>query len=466
MQNNTLIRLLNSLDKKELKKFYKFLRSPFFNKRKDVIHLFDYYKEGSFLIDDSINKTDLFKKIYLNEVYDDAKMRHLLSYLTKLLKEFYAHSSFQDSSFTKQFFISEKLKQKGLNKDFEKEWTKNFQSSQKQIYQNTDFHYHQHLLQFQKSEFLIQQKRKGDISMQKSVDQLNIFYTSSILKQYCSILTHQKSIDQKQQYQQLDEVLETVKTSELKETPAVAVYYYSLLTLKEPHLEKNYDLLKDIILTNLKYFTNFELRDIYLIAINYCIKKLNSGQQKYIREAFEWYRSGLDKSLLSENGILSLFTYKNILNLGLNLKEFDWVENYLSEYKQHLNPKERENHFTYCQAVFYFNKPDYDRVLELIQVVNFENKLHQLDARRMLLRIYYERNEINALESLLDSFQTYIRRHKNIGYQEKNYLNLIRFIRKFLKQNISNKSIRKKLIEDIENTKALAERQWLIQLLS
>lgn len=463
---STLIRLLNGLNQKETKEFLKFLNSPYFNHRKDVIALFEYYLKGKSFLTSNLDKPALFNHVYPNEVYDDAKTRHLLSYLTSLVKQYYAVSSFRENNFQQQFNLTKKLKRKGLNKDFEKEWSKAQQINIKLGFQNTQYHLQQYLLHLQKSEFLSQQKRKGDSDMQTSINELNNFYIASILKQNCSILNYQKMSSETYNAPLLDEILEKVDNHKLKNVPAIAVYYYCLLTLKEPQNKEHYNQLKKIIRQYRSYFKKSEIKNIYLIAINYCIKKLNGGQRAYIREAFEWYREGLKNEVLLENGILSLFTYKNILNLGLELKEFDWIEKYLVVYKAYLNEIDRENHFTYCQAVFYFNKPDYNSVLSLLQKVNFENKLHQLDARRMLLRIYYEQNEINALESLLDSFQIYINRQKDIGYHKDHYLNLIRFVRKFLNYNLRNKSICKKLALEIEKTNALAERKWLLRLLA
>lgn len=163
--------------------------------------------------------------------------------------------------------------------------------------------------------------------------------------------------------------------------------------------------------------------------------------------------------------ILSPFTYKNILKLGVRLKEFEWIDQFLDNYRPYLESKDRKNHYTYCRAVFYFNKSEYSQVLALLQKVTFKDKLYELDVRRMLLIIYYEQSEISALESLLDSFQVYISRQTGLGYHKENYLNLIRFVRKFLKSNMRNKAIKEKLKSEKGNISALAERQWLLNLL-
>jgi len=81
----------------------------------------------------------------------------------------------------------------------------------------------------------------------------------------------------------------------------------------------------------------------------------------------------------------------------------------------------------------------------------------------MLLRMYFETGETDALESLLDSFETYIRRQKDLGYHGENYLNLIRLTRKLLQTPPGEKDARKKLTAEIASSKALAEREWLLE---
>lgn len=53
------------------------------------------------------------------------------------------------------------------------------------------------------------------------------------------------------------------------------------------------------------------------------------------------------------------------------------------------------------------------------------------------------------------SFQTYTHRNKNIGYHGENYLRLIFFVKKILKNNIADKQFLQQLIEYIHETKLL-----------
>ncbi len=465
MKENTLIILLNGLSTSETKEFKKFLDSPFFNSRADVCQLFSHYMNAESFLIPELNKEKLFENIYPAEPYNDAKLRHLLSYLVKLVKTYYAQVTYRSQPIQQQLDLQSKLKEKGLMRAFEKEWIKTERQINHQSIRNGSYYQKMYELDLQKTEHLFKQKRQGELGTQKIVDHILIYFVTGVLQRSCSILTHQKMSSTVEAFPLLDHVMKMVHAFSLEKNPAVAVYYYSILIMKEPEQEEYYNRLKQKLNEHWQVFPISELKSIYLIAINHCIQKINSGKASYVREAFDFYRRGLEKEVFLDDNILSPFTYKNILKLGVRLKEFDWIDQFLDDYRPYLDPKDRKNHYTYCRAVFYFNKSDYTEVRALLQKVTFKDKLYELDVRRMLLIIYYEQNEITALESLLNSFQVYIRRQTGLGYHKENYLNLIRFVRKFLKSNMGNKKTKQKLKSEIENTLALAERQWLLSLL-
>ena len=101
--------------------------------------------------------------------------------------------------------------------------------------------------------------------------------------------------------------------------------------------------------------------------------------------------------------------------------------------------------------------------MKLLQKADFDDILHNLDARRMLLRIYYDLDEMDALLSHIDSFKIFLKRQKNIGYHGVNYLNLINYTSKIIKTNGNKKSL-EKIKTDIMNEKNVAEKEWLLEI--
>ena len=245
----------------------------------------------------------------------------------------------------------------------------------------------------------------------------------------------------------------------------MAIYHQAYKALSEPEQEQAFEELLILIEDHWQKFPPDEAMDIYLLAINYCIRQLNRGHRIYIRKAFDLYRKGLERKVLLDHGVISKFTYKNVLMLAIGLQEWDWAEAFLEQYKNHLPLKERENIYRYNLAIFYFRKPDYDKAMPLLQQVTFQDVLYNLNARTMLLQIYYELEEFDALDSLLDSFRAFIRRHKELGYHKENYTNLISFVRQMRSLPPNAHKEKQQLKNEIEATASLAEKRWLLRQL-
>ncbi len=467
MKNSRLIDVFNSLSNKEIKEFTQFVNSPYFNRRVEVIRLFDYLVKAKDFSIDILEKKLAWKHLFPGLDYDDSQIRYAMSFLLKTMKEFLIQQELSKDKTYAQVLLCRSLRQRGVDKLFEKEIGAALESQDKQIHRNAHFHFNNYLLHIERVEAYPTQKvRTKDPLLQKSIDELTFFYISEILKQSCGVLSVQAIMQKNYTLNFLNEILDHVEKTDYSGMPAIDIYFNIYKALNDLDEDKYFNQLKYLIEKHWSDFPPIESRAIYLLAINCCIKRVNKGKTKYRWECFELYKSGLLNKVLLENGVLSKFTFTNASRLGLALKEFDWVENFLQSHKSYLPASERENTFNYILASFYFQKPDYENAMELLQKVSFKDVFNNLDSRRMLLRIYYERGYYDALESLLDSFNIYLSRQKNIGYHKDNYASLIYFVKKMLRTNLSDKNKKLNLIKEIESTQAVTEKPWLLKQLN
>ena len=103
--------------------------------------------------------------------------------------------------------------------------------------------------------------------------------------------------------------------------------------------------------------------------------------------------------------------------------------------------------------------------MTLLQGVNLREPLFQLDARRLLARLYFDADELTALDSLIDNTKIYLHRQKDIGYQKEMYLNFFKILEKRLRLDMKNKKEVAVLRGQIDEIKMLAEREWLLEKL-
>jgi hypothetical protein len=303
------------------------------------------------------------------------------------------------------------------------------------------------------------------LRLQEVSDSLTNFYVTEILHQACLMHSHKSVYNTTYQQLFLKPILEKIESGEYQCPPSVSAYFHAYKALTGDTQLTDFQLLKNIIIEKSALFPPNEIRDLYLLAINFCIKKLNAGERIFELEALDLYKNGLDTGAILENKILSPFTYKNVMLLAVKHGQSTWAEQFLHNFKKYLPPTERENLFKYNFALFHFRQKDYPKAMQLLQEVSLKEVLFNLDARRVLMRIYYELGEFTALDSLLESFTIYLHRQKDLGYHKNTYQNLIKFVKKLLQMDLKNEVLRAQLKTEIENTVELTERDWLLEQL-
>ncbi len=80
--------------------------------------------------------------------------------------------------------------------------------------------------------------------------------------------------------------------------------------------------------------------------------------------------------------------------------------------------------------------------------------------------MYYELEEFDVLDSLLESMRIYVQRKKVLGYHKNNYKNIIRFTKKLLKVTPYSSTKKEKLKQELEVAAPLTEKEWLLNQLS
>lgn len=463
MTNSRLLELLLTFSATELTAFGKFLRSPFFNHREDILRLFQHFLKNR----EGAGKETAFSAVFPGESFDEKKYGYTVSFLYQAAQQFLVQQELDgqgEPAF--QLNLARVLRSRGLDRQSLTALQKAEAALRTQPERNIQYHQHAQQLQMERFESEARQRRSEAGSFQAMAEEGDISFVAQKLRQGCTALVYKAVSEADYQLDFLEEALAMVERRQWQELPAVGLYYFAYRALSEGGAQYWFEQLRQAMNLHFQHFTKAEMRDIYTLAVNYCIRQINtrkSEQGFFLQQVFDLYREGLEKEIFTEDGSLSRFTYNNIANAGLGLKAFDWVEDFLKKYKDALAPQHRESAYRFNLAVLRFRRSDYGEVLTLLTQAEFDDVLHQLDARRMLLRSYYELGEFDALDSLLDSFQIFLRRRRDVGYLRQNYLNLIRLTRKLLQTPAHDHAARERLREEITQCNPLAEKEWLTQ---
>ena len=462
MYNSTLIHLFKSLDRNDRRQLRKFVRSPYFNNREDVIALYDYIDK---YIDTGgapkMAKEKAFASVYKKQTFDVDMFYYPMSYLTQIIQKYLAINELEQDTPQYNHFLNKALRNRGADKTYEKVLVDAKKHIENKPLRNAEYHFHSYRIRSEEFEARHRIKHSKDFELQEMANDFHFYAIAEVLRLAYMLSAHQSVAKKNYEQPMLSSVLNIAENH--FNIPAIAANFYAFKTQKGEDTEGGYfQKLKNEITENQSLFTEIELRDLLTVAINYAIRRQNSGELSYTREAVQLYRWGFDNHILLDSGVLSPYSYYNTLQLALKIEDFDWAEQFLNDFKDFLPEKERENIYKYNLAIFHFRKKSYEQAMPLLQEVNLKEPLFNLDARRLLARIYYEFEEYTALDSHIESSKVYLHRQKDIGYGKEAYTNFFKFLERLLK--IDGKSIeeRHKLGEEIQHTQLVAEKEWLM----
>lgn len=466
MTDSSLIRCIKLLSAKEKANLLEYLRCDLFNRRKELVLLCQYI--NTHLAKPSagvFSPEQLFAAAFPGKSYEYAKLRHTMSYLLEAVRQFLTFCEWENTPAVQQQMRIKALRNRGLDKMFDQSMDKLETKLEQTPVRNAQYFYRQYELLQEKVEHAARKGRAVRIDLQPLPDQLTTFYVAEMLRHACSALMHQAVAGQKYQIQLLEAVLEVARQETMLDTPAIAVYYHAYRMLQHPELDDDFQTLKQLLLQHERRFEASEMRVLYLLAINGCIRRMNAGQKKYIREAFEVYKIALERRFLFEKGYISGFTYKNIIRAGSALEEQEWTEQFAETYKEMLHPNERQHAYNYNRAFLHFQRKEYAQAMRLLLQTELDDPLNNLHAKRMLVRSYYELREFMVLESLLQSFNIYVKRKKNLGYHRDLNLKFILYMQRIIKLKPGPSAASRELAQQIAADKDLAEKEWLQSIL-
>lgn len=461
MENSTLLVLIRALPTPEIREVRKFLNSPFFNQREDVIALFDYLcafenptREGAW---QSITDKGL--------ELDLPKLRLVMSYLHKLLEQYLAIREAMSEEFFWELHLTRAYRKRKMQPAFDRERKQFQQTLERQPLRNAWFHDRSFWLHWETHQVEYAQNPTDVSWLLQAGKALDTSFLARKLQIVCLLTAHQNVYKTAVEFPWEAELVSLAEQGPYVKEPAVAIFLACYNMLKHPHEEGYFQQFKQMLLNRGEQFSKEELHGLFILAINYCVKRLNAGDARYYREGLELYREGLDKDHILENGILSRFTFHNIVALGLQVGELEWVRHFINEYKNKLERRYRESVFSFNLARLSYAERKHQHVLELLQKANYRDPLHNLAAKTLLLKTYFDLGEHDSLQSHLDAMRNYIQRKRVLGYHRTNYLNLIKYSEKVLKLPPGDRSAAESLRQAIELEEVLAEKGFLLGLI-
>ena len=468
MRDTKVYLVLKNLSNRERGKFLKFIQSPYFNKNQPLIELFKVLnKDITAKTPKKLEKNTIWKKIQVDQTYDDVRFRKYLSDLLKLLENFLAQQTYEKNAFLKANCLLESVVDKKLETLYSTVKRNANQISENSSIQNSD--YFLFLYQSKKALHDIetdnQQKKTISTNFTKLSDYLDIFYFSEKLRlNYDAEVWSRIDGTIDAEIKNIEDITQLIEAQKERfKSPSLSVYYSMFLMNKHPENKQFYFNFKQSIDENLVFFPNHEAIPIYTAGINHCIRKINTGDSSFLEELFILYQ-GYVNTLVEATNQLTHWTFNNIITVALRLGKFDWVKDFIDRYNLFIPSKHRENAVTYNTATYHFHKKNHAEVIKLLRNIEYEDISYNINSKTYLLRTYYETGEFEPLSFLLESFRAYLNRNKNIPESKKVLTKkLIQFTKKLVNLPPSDSKAITKIKNEISQSKQLPLRNWLLE---
>ena len=383
MNNTKLFLLLSRLSFQEVKDLKKFIRSPYFNNRKKVIALLDIWLKLN-QKKQICTKQLLFQHLYPGDLYKDEKIRLLMSQLGQLVEDFLVIEAQRRDIVRRGTILVNIYRKRRLEKPFVQTMKHTLAIQERQSFRSATYYFDLYQLYFERFSFDATIRTKEQ-NLQVVSDTLDTAFIIMKLKQVCMMLSHQAVFYKEYQLGILPQLLEYIEQNELLKISAIAVYYHYYHALIGEERAYNFKMLKTLIVKHHLQFPLEELRDLYILGVNICIRIINEGNTSFLGELIDLYKKGLESDALLENGVLSRFTYQNIVSTGIRSGEYDWSRTFLHQYKDKVEVAYQESAYRFNLGRLAYHQKRYGEALELLRDTDHEDLLTNVNSQKLII---------------------------------------------------------------------------------
>jgi hypothetical protein len=490
MLDYAFLDIFETFSRDEIKLFRRFILSPYFNRSRKVIKLFDQIVKYHPNYDNpNLTKENLLKKISPDLPYNEITMRRLLYDLQILTEKFTKQVNFEKKAVESTTFMTEEIGVRGAGKMF----YKNVKAAHNRLdglgYVNSDTCLSKFKLETDQFYFgMINNKINKKTFVESEAKRLigGITYLISYfmleaIKHNDTLLTYSRSFNVKHNEKVISEFINLfdferleifMKKNSILGNYIVEVYLNALKTFLYFDSEFYY---KEFKKTLYKYMYQLSLSDnnfLFMKLEGYCILKAKNNPvtaHHYDNELFRIYKTFLKEKYYETetNKYIAVDLFRNILIRVIKLKELNWLEDFIQNYGIHLHPNRKTDIVNFSYALLYFERNAIDESLGYLSRIKLDEFVYNLDVKNLYIRIYYERGNYDTASASARALRKFINENSLVSENMKaGQENFTKFIIKLLNyHNTNSKTDLTSLSQQINKTNDFPGRDWLVDKL-
>ena len=433
MKDTTLIEILKTFNKEELKSLKKFFKSPFIRSRRNIGLLFDhliqFYPE--------FNSPDLHREkvseiLFPDEVYNEKKIMNYVTDLSEACKDFLMHITLIKDEVESELLTSKGLYEKRLLNQSVKILNKIDKNLVQGFSADKDYFSKSAKIQEFKNAYYtlnndhIRLRQIWDDFFEMSALKFLVDYTWMRCSNFTTSNTLYKKIpnnviDSVSGCFDIDKMLDLADKLSEKFSQITDLHSMLLNTIKDPKNSENYFVLKEYFLLNISSYDREEKFRILCHMINFCGENIEYYGDDFTKEMLVLYKIMLKNNAysLSGNEFLLVTDYRNIQSITVLFRDTDFLEKMMMDYSKLLRPENREFNVLLSNAYLYFLRNEFGKSLQMIAEIATEDFLFKIDIKKLKLMVCYELGYFEQAFSVIDTYKHYITNSKDVTEPRK-----------------------------------------------
>ncbi len=479
MLSNQTVEILKSLDKKEMKKFGIFLKSPYFNTSEQIVKIFliaqKTYPDFS---DNSLDYEKVFKKLYPTEKYTEPRIKNLYSDFGNLLRKFIGYEQLSLNSEDLDVKIADGLGKKNLNRISNKLILKSLNENDDgtlSIPEKFHFQYRMnvnfiHNLGFLR-EYMSPEYIKWDIAL---TEKLTIFFLSNLLQiSFFDALNHKTFprgentiLKEIRNSMDIEKILKYMEMTNHEYASYLKIQYLFFYYTENNVTEENYLELKKEILKTIHKVQKLDQIQFISRIIPIIFTKLIPVDKKYHKEILDFAKLFQELKIYPDADIqpFAVGLFRDIFTAAIILNEDEWAENFIEEFSNYLNKDLKDNAINYCIGVMHFRKGNYEKSLNSLNNVKIYDVVEKINIRFYYLVNYIELKAYESAFAALNSIRQFYNESKEIPEMFKTRIEIsLKFFNEIIKCEEKGEKIDDFIYQEAIEAKRYVHVQYILE---
>ena len=471
MRESKLTELLKGISPAEFKRFGEFLNSPFHNKSRKILQLFDLINANFENFDaNKVTKEEISKNLFQDDKNNDQNARTLISNFTSLFESFLILEESGKLDIQNKINLLKSLRDRNILKTFDMLSKEINEYNAREFNRNADYYYYD--LSFKeitlnyRGEDLDLDLDKSYIEMSETADYMYIVSKLKIVNTVLSrrILSSKNILNEFWGVTQILEFIEKNIDNIYQNHPIVYSEYKIFMMILNPEVTAHYNDLETYVFNNITKLYEEELKEVYHSLSNYCVNKIALGEETYMQRLLKTYIVFEKAGFYKKNKNIHYSDFMGIVICGLNSKEIKWVKYFFDNYKSNIAHEFKRDTINLAYALIAFEDKQYKECIAALSKISYEYSYFYLKSKDILIRAYYEQGDMESILSAIDATKHYLKRHKDIlSIHYDRFILYLNFLNRLLKLNKKDKAEQKMLIKELDENRSTISREWLIE---